>query len=334
MIQKICPICSKTMEFSHYCRNCRSWVKQPYIQNVNYYLNERHPDHERNCSYHSEGTGNAASGSTAFTGASAGNTAGWYIQNFPDGNEKGKGPWGVLGLISVVTLAITLVFFVTYMYHLFWKREADEMFGQEWNVQFDEETEGVGNWYGEDDWMEDNFRELEDDEVIAAGIACSGDGHFPVSGLEMEILLGDVLEEYGFGDSQIQRYSYNEEYSDEYGNVTSTYFSSYVDFDFGEDWDEEVGGYLELDYDTATGELHGVSLALRDKEILIALSLDILRLIEEKSGQREGIWSDSVKRDMPGVIEIKSGYVLIAGDLSVRGYYYDGDYCFSIDFIQ
>lgn len=52
MIRKICPVCDQVMKTQHYCRNCRSWVKEPYVRDVEYYLNERHPAGETVCSYH------------------------------------------------------------------------------------------------------------------------------------------------------------------------------------------------------------------------------------------------------------------------------------------
>ncbi len=47
MVQRICPICDQVMKHSHYCRNCRSWVRQPFEREVTYYLNERHPENEQ-----------------------------------------------------------------------------------------------------------------------------------------------------------------------------------------------------------------------------------------------------------------------------------------------
>lgn len=52
MKQKYCPYCDQKMKISHYCQECRRIVWQPYEQNVDYYLNERHPQSEKNCLYH------------------------------------------------------------------------------------------------------------------------------------------------------------------------------------------------------------------------------------------------------------------------------------------
>ena len=52
MKQKYCPYCDQKMKISHYCQECRRIVWQPYEQNVDYYLNERHPAYETDCEYH------------------------------------------------------------------------------------------------------------------------------------------------------------------------------------------------------------------------------------------------------------------------------------------
>jgi hypothetical protein len=52
MMKRICPICDQVMKLPHYCDTCRSFVKDPWIRDVTYYLNERHPENEGGCSYH------------------------------------------------------------------------------------------------------------------------------------------------------------------------------------------------------------------------------------------------------------------------------------------
>ncbi len=52
MVRRICPICDQIMKSAHYCRNCKSFVRNPYIRETDYYLNERHPASEEHCSFH------------------------------------------------------------------------------------------------------------------------------------------------------------------------------------------------------------------------------------------------------------------------------------------
>ena len=51
MIRKVCPICEQTMSLPHYCKNCRQFVKSPYVRDITYYLNESHPEGEKDCDY-------------------------------------------------------------------------------------------------------------------------------------------------------------------------------------------------------------------------------------------------------------------------------------------
>lgn len=52
----VCPICDHKMKSKHFCTSCRSYIKEPFVREMTYYLNERHPENEINCTYHmSEG---------------------------------------------------------------------------------------------------------------------------------------------------------------------------------------------------------------------------------------------------------------------------------------
>lgn len=48
----VCPICDHKMKSRHFCANCRSYIKEPFTREVTYYLNERHPSDEADCTYH------------------------------------------------------------------------------------------------------------------------------------------------------------------------------------------------------------------------------------------------------------------------------------------
>lgn len=61
MKTKVCPCCDQPIS-GMYCKGCKKIVLHPVEQNITYYLNTRHPEHETDCSYH---------GNTADPGASA-----------------------------------------------------------------------------------------------------------------------------------------------------------------------------------------------------------------------------------------------------------------------
>ena len=52
MIKKMCPVCDLPVNAGNYCPRCRRVIRKPYTQNVDYYLNERHPVHEAECDFH------------------------------------------------------------------------------------------------------------------------------------------------------------------------------------------------------------------------------------------------------------------------------------------
>ncbi|MBR5267922.1 MAG: hypothetical protein IKU20_07000 [Lachnospiraceae bacterium] len=51
MKMKICPCCDQPIE-GIYCKGCRKIVWKPIEQEVDYYLNRRHPEFEHACTYH------------------------------------------------------------------------------------------------------------------------------------------------------------------------------------------------------------------------------------------------------------------------------------------
>ena len=55
MIKKMCPVCDLPVNAGNYCPRCRRVIRNPYTQNVDYYLNERHPEHETECGFHKIG---------------------------------------------------------------------------------------------------------------------------------------------------------------------------------------------------------------------------------------------------------------------------------------
>ena len=66
-----------------YCSGCKRIVWHPYVQDVDYYLNERHPQHESDCLYHDGGSeypGSSASGTDSYAGVFKGNGTSTRIQ--------------------------------------------------------------------------------------------------------------------------------------------------------------------------------------------------------------------------------------------------------------
>ena len=76
MKQRYCPYCDQKMTSGLYCSGCKRIVWHPYVQDVDYYLNERHPQHESDCLYHDGGSeypGSSASSTDSYAGIFKGN---------------------------------------------------------------------------------------------------------------------------------------------------------------------------------------------------------------------------------------------------------------------
>lgn len=76
MKQRYCPYCDQKMTSGLYCSGCKRIVWHPYVQDVDYYLNERHPQHESDCLYHDGGSeypGSRASSTDSYAGVFKGN---------------------------------------------------------------------------------------------------------------------------------------------------------------------------------------------------------------------------------------------------------------------
>ena len=83
MKQRYCPYCDQKMTSGLYCSGCKRIVWHPYVQDVNYYLNERHTQHESDCLYHDGGReypGSSASGTDSYAGIFKGNGTSTRIQ--------------------------------------------------------------------------------------------------------------------------------------------------------------------------------------------------------------------------------------------------------------
>lgn len=287
-------------------------------------------------------------------------TAGWVSQttSLPSASfemadnvrETRREPKGILWVFITMTVVVTAAFIVKSFVgaarnkvvydlhsHLEQAEEKAEPYEQDgWEYGYGEDYED--DWSSREEWdyygdwdYEDDYVYVEDEDVIAAGIACSELGHFNISQLEMKERTRQVLTEHGYVTDRTSQDSYNVEMPDYEGDIVSSEYSTYFRYDIREsdDWRDE-NEYVELDYDTATGEIHGIEVMVKDKDELVSLSLELLEQLEEGSGLPEGRWSVSVRRDMPEVLDIGDGYWLMAGNVSIRGYRYDDEYYFYI----
>lgn len=287
MIQRICPVCDKVMKSAHYCRNCRSWVKDPWVREVNYYLNERHPQNEKACSYHEENRGRDYQIRQSRPSAA---------QSKPRSGASKKNKSINLVIVIIIAIYITFMLLSAGMAGSFRK----SLFGGS-GSGFELHVENYGNEVYETAPAELAYHELEDAAVIAAGEACSSRGHFDLQGEELQQSLEEILEALGYELEDCYKYSSNEIY-----DSGESWYDTVISMDLA--WDEnDTYQYIEINYDTATGDLHEVSVVMSDGTAASAVTVAALKYMEDAGAvPQDQACSETVAE------ELRSG--LLSGD--------------------
>lgn len=330
MVKKICPICDQVMKLPHYCPNCRSWVREPYVREVTYYLNERHPEQESFCSYHDDAYSQAGTVQNRPSQNrmqqnrfpqeySVPNRPPLELDNNSRRDRKSSSSLAVTAIIMILAIAFQACGALGTSYKAVTNRTESLID----NTQYDVD---LGTYTGDfhEEWG-DEYQELTDAEVRAAGEACSSVAHFDISGPELVSPVMWILEEEGLEVSGTNTYSYNEVYDD-----GTTWYGTWTSLDLR---DGGMGGYqyVELDYDTATGALHQIDITLEDKTILAEVTAEILELLGERDALPKGSeCAERVREELIEAAEREEGYQLEQGSLRVEGIAYDSCYCVTI----
>lgn len=337
MAQKICPICDQVMKSAHYCRTCKSWVKHPYVREATYYLNERHPQTETQCSYHDNESLMKAFPHLKQDGKRQENTSGWTKRQTDasqrqtgggnrqtdasqrqtgGGNRQTPKPAGKRPLKMWVVVVILIAVRLLGSCANFAARTVEELYS-DGGIEYDTGLEAV---IEEEMGLESDVDILEDHEVIEAGIPCTRNGHFDTTGEAMAEAVYPILEQRGVGVESVETYSYNERYAD-----GSTWYSIWDSFKLvpGE---QGTYQYLELDYDTATNRLHHIYVVIEDPETLARVVGDVLAALEEQGAiTAEENCGDLLMEELPGKIAREEDWLFEQGCVSVEGLcYYDG----------
>lgn len=351
MTQRICPICDQVMRSRHYCKVCKSWVKHPYVRDVTYYLNERHPAGEADCSYHNReeytearpsggnhaspwiprqgGSQEAAARQKAAAentrrineahsrkamspqAAAAPRTATAPRRATAPQTAKSSKNTGIIVAIVVIFIVIRLISGVF-------------TFFQSWDFEPSRRPEydvDMGGFYGEEESWNSDYKELEDDEVIAAGVRCNSVGHFDIIGQDAKELICGLLDDYGLSVEEKSIYSYNEEYDD-----GTTWFVTWVMYELqtGDGGGEQ---FMELDYDTATGELHQIDLVMEEPEQLKTAVRDILNLMSSHDAiLPEENCAQDVEAELVQTLQAGEAYEIQLGSVWVESYYDGNNY--------
>nr|WP_024836304.1 hypothetical protein [Clostridium sp. 12(A)] len=299
MKRKICPVCDLPVNEANFCARCKKIVRRPVIWEMNYYLNEKPPAKEiapigsqsngtaeqpkRTISSQPVRTGSAQPAKTlqpartmtpprTATPPMDAQPPRDYIPSGSSVSPKKK-----VGRRFPVSIAgiITFLFIIAGSLPDIAKK-AD---------RFLDKTKDYEVSYPFDD---SGFKDLKEEDVKAAGIPCNGYNHFPVSGKEIMDSMGQYIEanSYGFLLKPQSVYSDNYEMKTDSGSI------SYYDTVEGYYLEDEVTSqltskdegyvyqYVEINYDTATGEMHDYISSIKDKEASLAYLEQFLKTTE------------------------------------------------------
>ena len=425
MVKRICPICDQVMKSSHFCWNCRTWIKHPYEREMNFYLNERHPGNESQCEYH--GTDQTYSGGTAASGgiyadadlnrqmnkqtrgnssqmagarlggsgmpgggtrpggsgmsgsgtrpggngmsgsgmrpggngmsgsgmrsggsgmpgsgmgvggngmpgsgtrsggngmpgsmqvgsvrpaspnmAGAGQGSSAYGQRSPGSGpqvtaqlvKSGKGAYVIVVVAVIIVLLIAVgTTFMGRLYGVIEQNMSDGILSGEYGS-------------GIEEWSDENYRELEDEEVKAAGVHCNTYYHFLVKEEAIAPAVSDAILSAGYKIASETTYSYNDATleGDEEWTYYSTSHTIYVAGD-GMTIRDDLSQWVELDSDTATGEIHSYNSQLGDKTKSLMIMTEFVKGIESSYGiGSEKSCVPEVTRDMQTGLDETGSY--------------------------
>jgi hypothetical protein len=133
-----------------------------------------------------------------------------------------------------------------------------------------------------------DFRDLVEEDVKAAGIPCNGYSHFPVVGKEIHDSLSQYIEANNFGYILKPQ----DIFSDNYEMKTDSGYVSYYETSVGYYLEDEVTSklspqdegyvyqYVEINYDTGTGEMHDYMSNLKNEEASLNYLEQYLKLTE------------------------------------------------------
>ncbi|WP_333647607.1 hypothetical protein [Lacrimispora sp.] len=287
MMKKICPVCDTQLGDTNYCKQCRRVVRQPVMWNTDYYLNEMRPGGEK------EGEQKAALQRKPVP-----------VPTPPRNSPAGKsGKIYVYGGIAAGMFFVLLVF--VFCIGLMLAKESNVNNRSNWEEEY----------YGDSDYLE-----FEEEDVKSAGVPCTGYEHFPVNGKEAADAMNRFFIE-SYYEYQVEReavYSDNYGFEEETGVVT--YYQTLESFSFEEevpegqetDGEDYVYQYADIDYDTATGDLHEYSSFLKSEEASFAFLEEFLRVVESLAliPEEESSISGIMEKARADFAENGEGFVL------------------------
>lgn len=315
MKDKYCPYCDQKMTSGLYCKGCKRIVLHPYWQDVDYYLNERHPQQETDCLYHNSGlephkdrtpsaagasntaqtSGTARTSRTAQTSSAARTspavqtsgtthtspTAQTSDMTFSSGTvrDADRNSYGREHRKSrsgvVIFLILWLLLSVGGSLFVYAKRAVQNSFCAIRDIFSAEAPKG---YYADaEEQVSEVYGdgELSDEQVIEAGINCNCYGHYDVYLEDIDAALEQALVDRDILVWDRDSFSYN------FVNNDSSRYNT--DHSYSLSQGDEYIGTITISVDTATNQLHGIS-ATATTEVYFYELADVIESIMYEFG--------------------------------------------------
>lgn len=174
---------------------------------------------------------------------------------------------------------------------------------------------------------ESDFTEMSDEEVMEAGKPCMAYYHFPVDGTYVSEQLLAAVENSDFG----YKLESDELYTDNYLYDDISYFESirslYLEDSLSEMRDDEyTDQYIDLNYDTATNELHDYRTRLYSSEASLAFLECFLTAMEESGGiAAEDRKADEIMEEARDIVQQGQSSYIYEGLFIIEIYKYEDE---------
>lgn len=309
-----CPLCDQPMKKQHRCDSCNSFIWKPEYIDVHF---NTEVTGGANCSYDSEAHERVYNDDGSVTSMPSKKRSSYggegdrepeaydtYKKHHEDiGSVKKKNGAGrlIVIVVAVIVLMTVLPEIILGIFRIFESEPSPEPFYG--YLTTEDETEDDDDWVFSDSYGKRT--EYSDEEVIAGGRECTGMTHIDMDKEHFVSAAESLLAEMGVDVSDHSEESSN--FSYDYGNNNIHSYYSSVRMYYLE---KPAGSYYNIDWDTATGNLHTVSFDVMDREGAEKLYIMSMQAI---TGNGEH-YRDAFLENLDTAEE--EGYV----------FYYDGDF--------
>ncbi|HIX16534.1 MAG TPA: hypothetical protein H9740_12570 [Candidatus Hungatella pullicola] len=332
-MKKICPICDMSLSAGSYCPRCKKIIKNPYLINSDFYLNESRPygkaaDAENQAASRRERSEKPKSTKTeeksgslpaaakpAKTKAQKDTLKREIQQNPVKTSEHNSNSTRGIKTAVIIILAAVVVCIVAGAYCV-WQVYDLQGYGiPEYDFQSEETWDDSYDEYQQDY----EVTEYSEEEVVLLGEACTGYDHFPVDGSLLGEQLMAFAQERNYKACWEETYSDNYSIKDDYGEYS--YFDTWKTIYLQRQDQPGYEDYLYLGYDTATGQLHYYQSIMDSSSDSLGF-LEVFLLAAEEQGGIQGGSSqtESIMTEISRLLETETESYVSAGMFHISVY--------------